>query len=78
MYPCHLAGLNVGENLEATVKEISTVKIPTPTIKDDGRVRMGYATPPFPPGRAEPENVADGGKVRLGLTSPLFPPVRSH
>jgi hypothetical protein len=60
------------------VKEISTVKIPTHTIKDDGRVRLGVTTPLFPPVRAEPENVADGGKVRLGVTSPLFPPLRAR
>jgi hypothetical protein len=60
------------------VKEISTVKIPTPTIEDDGRVRLGLTSPLFPPVRSKPENVADGGKVRLGLTSPLFPPVRSR
>jgi hypothetical protein len=60
------------------VKEISTVKIPTRTIKDDGRVRLGLTTPLFPPVRSEPENVADGGKVRLGLTSPTFPPVPSR
>jgi hypothetical protein len=60
------------------VKEISTVKIPTPTIKDDGRVRIGVMAPPLPAARAELENVADGGKVRLGVMSPLFPPVRAR
>lgn len=60
------------------MKEIGTVKIPTRTIKDDGRVRMGLTTPLFPATRPEPESIADGGKVRLGLTSPLFPPVRSR
>jgi hypothetical protein len=75
---CHMAGLNVGQNPEVTVKEINTVKIPTLTIKDDGRVRIGVMTPLFPPVRSEPENVADGGKVRLGVMSPTFPPVRSR
>lgn len=60
------------------MKEISTVKIPTRTIADDGRVRIGVMTPLFPAVRDEPENVADGGKVRLGVTSPTFPPVRSR
>jgi len=60
------------------VKEISTVKIPTRTIQDDGRVRIGLTTPLFPPVHSEPEKVADGGKVRLGLTSPLFPPLRAR
>jgi hypothetical protein len=60
------------------VKEISIVKIPAPTIKDDGKVRLGLTSPLFPPIRSKPATVADGGKVRLGLTSPLFPPVRSR
>jgi hypothetical protein len=47
--------------LEKTVKDIITVKIPPPAIKDNGTVRMGYTTPPFPPVRAEPARVADKG-----------------
>jgi hypothetical protein len=60
--------------LEKTVKEISTVKIPTPAIEDKGTVRMGYGTPAFPPVRAEPARVADKGKVRIGYGTPAFPP----
>ena len=60
------------------MKEISTVKIPAPTIKDDGKVRMGYATPPFPPVRSKPEKVADGGKVRSGYMTPAFPAARTR
>ena len=60
------------------MKEISTVKIPTSTIRDDGRVRIGLTSPLFPPVHSKPGNVADDGKVRLGLTSPLFPPLRDR
>jgi len=59
--------------LEKIVKEISAVKIPIPAIKDDGTVRMGYATPAFPPVRAEPAGVTDDGKVRIGYATPAFP-----
>jgi hypothetical protein len=59
--------------LERTVKEISTVKIPTPAIEDNGTVRMGYGSPAFPPVRAEPARVADEGKVRMGAWTPPFP-----
>jgi hypothetical protein len=55
--------------------KMSTAKVSSFTIKDDGKVRMGMVSPPFPVLRAEPENVADRGKVRLGVMSPLFPPV---
>ena len=64
--------------MEKTVKEISAVKIPTPAIKDDGTVRMGYGTPPFPPVHAEPVRVADDGKVRIGYSTPAFPPARAR
>jgi hypothetical protein len=60
------------------VKENNTVKIPTREIKDDGRVRMGVTSPPFPSVRPQPEKIADGHKVRLGVTSPTFPPLRSR
>jgi hypothetical protein len=60
------------------VKEIDTVKIPTRTIKDEGRVRIGVMAPTLPAVRDEPENVADGGKVRLGVMSPAFPPARAR
>jgi hypothetical protein len=60
------------------VKEISTAKIPSRNIKDDGKVRLGVMSPTFPPVRSEPGNVEDGGKVRLGVMSPMFPPVRSR
>jgi hypothetical protein len=55
------------------VKDISTVKIPTPAIQDNDAVRMGAWTPPFPPVRAEPARVADEGKVRMGAWTPPFP-----
>jgi hypothetical protein len=54
------------------------VKVPTPAIKDDGRVRMGMVSPAFPPVRARPANVADNGRIRMGMVSPSFPPVRAR
>ncbi len=64
--------------MSATVKEISTVKIPTRTVKDDGRVRIGVMTATFPAVRGEPANVAESGKVQLGVMSPAFPPARAR
>jgi hypothetical protein len=60
--------------LEKTVKEIDAVKIPTPAIKDDRTVRMGYMTPAFPPICAASPKAADNGRVRMGYMSPAFPP----
>ena len=63
------------------MKKIGTdevVKIPTPAIKDDGSVRMGYMSPSFPPVHAVQANVADNGKVRMGYMSPSLPPVRAR
>ena len=60
------------------MKEISTVKMPPPAVKDEGTVRMGYATPAFPPVRTEPANLADNGKVRIGYATPAFPAVRAR
>jgi hypothetical protein len=60
--------------LVTIMKEFGTVKIPTPEIKDDGKVRMGMVSPAFPPVHTEPANVADSGKVRIGMVSPAFPP----
>jgi hypothetical protein len=59
--------------LEKTVKEISAVKIPTPAIKDEGTVRIGFASPAFPPVHAELARVADNGRVRIGFATPAFP-----
>jgi hypothetical protein len=64
--------------LEKTVKEISTVKIPTPAIKDHEAVRMGYMSPAFPPVRMEPASAGDKGKVRMGYMTPAFPPARAR
>jgi hypothetical protein len=65
--------------MSATPKQINIVKTSPFTTKDDGKVRMGMVSPPFPVVvRPEPEDVADGGKVRLGMVSPSFPPVRSR
>ena len=71
-------GLYMEKKMSATVKGMSTVKIPNPAIKDDGRVRKGLTTPLFPQVHSKPENVADGGKVRLGFTSPAFPRARAR
>jgi len=59
--------------LERTVKDISTVKIPSPAIRDAGTVRLGLFTPLFPPISSAPASVVDNGKVRVGLFTPLFP-----
>jgi hypothetical protein len=55
------------------VKEIASVKIPTPAIESKGTVQMGAYTPPFPAVRAEPAKVTDKGKIRMGAYSPAFP-----
>jgi hypothetical protein len=60
------------------VKEISTVKIPTPAIKDPGTVRMGVTSPAFPPVRTSPASVADKAKVQMGQMTPAFPPARAR
>lgn len=65
-------------DMEATVKDIGTVKIPTPAISDNGNVRMGFASPAFPPVHAAPVNVIDSGRVRTGFATPAFPPVRAR
>jgi hypothetical protein len=59
--------------MEKTVKDIGTVKIPTPAIEHNGTVRMGMMTPPFPPVHAEPARVVDEGKVRMEAWTPPFP-----
>jgi hypothetical protein len=64
--------------MQPTVKEIGIVKIPPLTIRDDGNVRMGFATPAFPPVDAAPPNVIDNGKVRTGFATPAFPPLRAR
>jgi hypothetical protein len=63
------------------VEKIGTdevVKVPTPAIKDDARVRIGNMSPSFPPVRARPVKVADNGQIRMGMVSPHFPPVRAR
>jgi len=40
--------------MQPSMKEIGTVKLPPLTVKDDGKVKMGFATPAFPPAQAEP------------------------
>ena len=55
------------------MKDLSTVKMPPPETEDNGTVRLGYGTPPFPSVRAEPRRVADNGKVRIGYGTPAFP-----
>jgi hypothetical protein len=63
---------------EVTVKEISFAKNPTSATKDEGGVRIGVMSLPFPPVRSGPKNVADDGKVRLGVMSPAFPTLRAR
>jgi hypothetical protein len=59
--------------LERTVNENSAIKIPPRAIEDNGTVRMGVFSPPFPPIHAAPAGVADKGKVRMGVFTPVFP-----
>ena len=63
--------------MERTVKDVNTVKIPSPAIQHKGTVRMGAYTPAFPPVRTEPAKVADTGRVELGAYSPPFPSPRA-
>jgi hypothetical protein len=61
------------------LKKIDTDKVlptPDPAIQDNGKVRVGYISPAFPPVRTTPGNMADSGKVRTGYISPAFPPKR--
>jgi hypothetical protein len=60
-----------------TMQETRTqsVKVPTPAIADNGRVRLGYMSPSLPPVRLSAET-EDNGKVRIGYMSPSLPPVR--
>jgi hypothetical protein len=51
------------------VREIPTV------ISDSEKVRIGSASPAFPPARGGPANTGDT-KVRIGSASPAFPPAR--
>lgn len=50
------------------------VKTPVAKIRDGGAVRIGTATPMFPPVRVAPANVADREQVRIGTATPIFPP----
>jgi hypothetical protein len=63
--------------LERTVKEISTVKIPTPVIESNAAVRMGSFSTTFPPIRDKPNVIADHGNIRMGSFSPPFPEIRA-
>lgn len=51
------------------MKDISTVKIPIPEIRDDASVR----THAFPQLDTLPASVVDTGKVRMGFYTPPFP-----
>jgi hypothetical protein len=51
-------------------------KTPTREIEDSGKVRIGNASPSFPPVRSTPAAARDNGAVRIGNASPSFPPVR--
>jgi hypothetical protein len=52
------------------VREIPTV------ISDSGQIRIGSASPAFPPARGRPTNRTE--EVRIGSVSPAFPPVRGR
>ncbi len=53
-------------------------KAPVPEIRDSGAVRVGTATPMFPPVRVVQANVADREQVRIGTATPRFPPVQTR
>jgi hypothetical protein len=59
-----------------SVKKV--VQTPALQIQDDGRVRIGFMAPSFPPVHAQPRDVADDGRVRTGFMTPAFPPVRAR
>lgn len=48
-------------------------QIPT-NIADNGKVRIGNASPPLPPISLPPASIADNGKVRIGNASAPLPP----
>ena len=54
------------------------VQAPAPTISNGGTVRIGTATPMFPPVRIAPPKVADREQVRIGTATPSFPPIRAR
>jgi len=45
-------------------------------ISDSGKIRIGAASPAFPPARGKPANAIDSGKMRIGDMSPPFAPSR--
>lgn len=51
------------------MKDVNTVKVPTPVIEDNGTA--------LPPLRIEPAKVTDDGKIRMGSFSPPFPAPRA-
>ena len=61
-----------------TNHETLTVISDSRDVSDNGRVRIGNASPAFPPVRGRPADISDTGKVRIGNASPAFPPVRSR
>jgi hypothetical protein len=54
------------------------VKLPAAEVRDNGVVRIGTATPSFPPVRVAPPKVADREQVRIGTATPSFPPLRTR
>jgi hypothetical protein len=54
------------------------IKAPGQGIRDSGTVRIGTATPSFPPVRVASATVADREQVRIGTATPMFPPVRTR
>jgi hypothetical protein len=62
---------------KANDSQVRTKESPA-VISDGGRVRIGAASPAFPPVRGAPANTRDTGKIRIGAASPAFPPVQSR
>jgi hypothetical protein len=60
---------------KAKDSQVSAKESPA-AVSDSGRVRIGDASPAFPPVRGAPANTSDTGKIRIGDASPAFPPLR--
>ena len=61
--------------MELPMKDVKDSQSST-GISDSGRVRIGDASPAFPPVHGAPANTSDPGKIRIGDASPAFPLVR--
>jgi len=75
-YPSNPARITYGSLPMAKSKDVINTKESPRVVSDSGQVRMGSASPAFPPVRGGPANTSDTEKMRIGSASPAFPPVR--